>query len=204
MEVNTGIRKILNFSFVYDVFGKVIGKPGSMESFIKEYILYKPCSRILDCGCGTATALKYIPNNIDYTGVDLSAKYIESAKEEFQNRGKFYCLDINELQSLNLEPFDTIILMGLLHHLSDDEVSNLLAGLKKMLSPNGRIITYDGCYLENQNPISRFLLKRDRGQNIRYPHEYRALAEKTFDNIILNIRNDYLRVPFDQIIMEIS
>ncbi|MCH9631808.1 MAG: hypothetical protein S4CHLAM6_01260 [Chlamydiae bacterium] len=204
MEINKGVRRVLTFSFVYNLFCKLFAKPGAWKSFINEYILNKPCFRVLDCGCGTASILKLLPKSIDYTGVDLSEDYIQSAKKELGDRGKFYCLDINSLQDLNLEKFDTILLLGLLHHLSDSEASNLLGELKKMLSINGRIITYDGCFLEKQNPISRFLLKKDRGQNIRFPHEYRALAEQAFDNVKIDVRNDYLRVPFDQIAMELS
>ncbi len=204
MEINSGVKKILTKPFIYNLFGKVISRGKTEQRYANELILNKPCNRVLDCGCGTANVLNFLPGNIEYVGIDLSKAYIQRARERYKDRGRFYCLNVNDLPKLELEPFDCIFLKGLIHHLDDIETENLFVNLKKLLSSNGRVVTLDGCFLKKQHPISRFLLKKDRGQNVRYVEEYVKLAKKVFSNVKFSLLSNHLRVPYDLIVMELS
>lgn len=64
----------------------------STKKIIDEHII--PCyeGKILDVGCRTADILMYLPKDIVYYGFDLSREYINSAKNKYGNRGKFFVL----------------------------------------------------------------------------------------------------------------
>lgn len=70
--------------------------------------------------------------------------------------------------------------MGVLHHLSDDDAKVILSSVRSQLKPSGRLITLDPCFTEPQNPIARFLIKHDRGCNVRTPEQYSKLVGDFF------------------------
>jgi SAM-dependent methyltransferase len=148
----------------------------------REFIQATAGERVLDVGCGTADVLSVLPD-VDYVGFDISRRYIERARARWGQRGRFYAqpLDASTLKSLG--KFDLILATGLLHHLRDDEVSALLETLAVGLKASGRVVTVDGCYVEGQNPIARFIINRDRGENVRTPHAYAALVRKSFTDV---------------------
>ncbi len=69
---------------------------------------------ILDFGCGTAHLLEFIQKNnyqnISYSGLDISQKFVAVAKDKFPNN-VFYCSDILEQEEL-IPQFDYIIMNG--------------------------------------------------------------------------------------------
>jgi SAM-dependent methyltransferase len=69
---------------------------------------------LLDFGCGTAHLHEYISkldlNNIDYSGLDISSKFIEVSKQKFPSIN-FYCGDILD-QNFQIKNFDYIIMNG--------------------------------------------------------------------------------------------
>jgi hypothetical protein len=52
--------------------------------------------------------------------------------------------------------------------------------------------------------MARFLISKDRGQNIRSPEGYQSLARPFFKEQITEIKNDLLRIPYTHFIMECS
>ncbi len=162
-----------------------------------------PNNRLLDIGCGTAEILDCLPDNLTYVGFDASNDYIKMAKEKYQDRNaQFFAKLVTDSNLGDFEPFDIVIATGILHHLEDDEVIHLFSLAKKFLKPDGRIITIDPCYLENQRTLARFIISRDRGQNVRTSNQYQELAENIFPNVRLSVRNDLLRIPYDHAILE--
>ena len=61
--------------------------------------------------------------------------------------------------------------------------------LKKILKKSGSIITEDPIYVRSQNPIAKFIIKMDRGNDVREKHEYILLAKKYFKKIKSKIVN---------------
>jgi hypothetical protein len=76
--------------------------------------------------------------------------------------------------------------------------------VRALLSANGRFVTVDNCFTENQSPAARALIRRDRGRNVRTPGQYQALIERVFDRVACDIRHDLLRIPYSHIIFEAS
>lgn len=108
-----------------------------LEDVDKRYKVMLDCIRIqddspngvslLDFGCGTAHLLAYIHKNnfqnIAYSGIDISQKFIDVSKNKYP-QNTFYCLDIlaDETQISN---FDYIVMNGVFtekRELSFDEM----------------------------------------------------------------------------------
>ena len=196
------IRTILAASSSYNLFFKLIA--GSIRSwFVEQYIQPKDGDRILDIGCGTADILSYLPN-VEYVGLDISQRYINSAKNRFSNRGIFLCKTFSTGIVDEFKTFDIILALGLLHHLDRNEFIQLFEFSRSSLTQGGRVITFDGCYVENQSNIARLLLKIDRGRYVRTKEEYLNLAYKYFNDIKVSIHHDLLRIPYTHIIMELK
>jgi SAM-dependent methyltransferase len=69
---------------------------------------------LLDFGCGTGHLLEYISKNkiehIEYSGLDISEKFISISKQKF-SYVDFYCVDILD-NSVVLPDFDYVVMNG--------------------------------------------------------------------------------------------
>jgi SAM-dependent methyltransferase len=158
-----------------------------------KYVRPKPGERILDLGCGTGAAVDYLPENIDYTGIDISSAYIERAKSKYHQR-KFLVADITTSNEPD-GPFDRAFSFGVLHHIPDDGVHRLLDRLKRIVKPGSVYATIDPCLVEGQHPIARMLITNDRGQHVRTPDGMRRLFDG-FGKVDVSTASDLLNVPF--------
>ncbi len=204
-EKNQGLRSLLKKPFVYDFFQFLIGANNARRRYVNECVRPETDSVLLDIGCGTGSILNFLPPSIQYYGFDSSQNYINQAKREFSNKGVFFCKNINDVDLLHSFPkFTLVIASGILHHLDDFEALKLLNIASRAMNPKGRLITLDGCYIQNQSTIARFVLKKDRGQNIRTRKEYETLARKIFKNVKTTLFHDMLRIPYTHLVMECS
>lgn len=203
-ELVQRLHPVLSIAAVYRFLMRALGGHNSRTTFIREYVRPEAGMKILDIGCGPGDITNYLPG-VDYTGIDLDAAYIEYAKKHFGHRGRFMQLDAAQLDAAEFGQYDIILTIGLLHHLSDDEVKSLLAFAQRVLKPTGRLVTFDGCYLEKgQHLFDRWMLSRDRGRYVRYQKQYQQLAEAVFPKVICHSRSDLLRIPYTLLMMECS
>lgn len=72
----------------------------------------------------------------------------------------------------------------------------------KALRLGGRVITIDGAFVTGQNPVARLLLNLDRGQHVRTPDEYIAIARRTFVDAKARVVDDLLSIPYTHCIVE--
>ena len=83
--------------------------------------------KILEIGCSIGYGSQFLPNDIDYLGLDYDEKIIQAAREQNWNENfKFSWADINEI---NLGQFNTIIAFEVIEHL--DNGLELVEKLKK-------------------------------------------------------------------------
>ena len=202
VQITTGIRSVLNFPQVYELFMDYLGAKELRRFFVDRCLRPQPKDRILDVGCGTGTTVAFLPEGIDYIGVDLSSAYVAFANRRFGDQVDFRVGDVNEMSFGRGDCFDIVTAMGLLHHLNDAEVVQLAKTARKLLKANGRFVTIDVCFTEDQSPIARALIQRDRGRNVRNPHEYVALMDDIFDRVNHSVRHDLLRIPYTHVIIE--
>jgi SAM-dependent methyltransferase len=195
---------LLNRPGLYCLFQQWVGADYARKIYLAEYAKPAPDEKILDVGCGPGDILDYLPK-VNYTGVDLSPEYIRAAQERFGSKGRFCCTDVG-LATIEGEQgtFDLVLAIGVLHHLDDVQAGQLFALARRALSPGGRLVTYDGCYVPGQAHLARWLLARDRGQFVRNRDEYLRLASAHFSTVQPNIRHDLLRIPYTHLIMRCS
>jgi SAM-dependent methyltransferase len=180
---------------VYEWFQHGISRTTTQSWFVEAVIKSSGNQRILDIGCGTATVLRHL-NGCDYVGVDHNPEYIAKARARYGDEGSFHCTDINDATFKTFGKFDNVLLLGVLHHLSDHEVNTLTQVIPDVLNPDGVVVTMDPAIVSGQHPIARLLAKLDRGRYARSPKRYRELLESHFEIETEIVRHDLLKVPY--------
>ncbi len=200
-QVTSGIRAVLSVPVVYELFENMVGATRCRDVFVREYVRPSVGERVLDIGCGTAAILAHLPQ-VDYCGYDISDTYIATARQHFGNRGRFFAAFLTEHSLDGERPFDLVLAIGLLHHLTDAEAGRLLDICHAALAPDGRLITLDPCFDAGQSRIAHRVIAFDRGQNVRTLRGYLALAARVFHHTEAHLRNDLLRIPYTHAILE--
>ena len=107
--------------------------------------------RVLDSGCGTGEqTLLAAAHGADATGVDMSGRAIQKAKEKAAERGlvaRFEVGDALRLVDLGLT-FDVIIDSGVFHVFDDENRATYVSSLASVLRPGGRC--YLACFSDRQ------------------------------------------------------
>jgi SAM-dependent methyltransferase len=156
--------------------------------------------RVLDIGCGPADILSYLPD-IEYLGYDISEAYIARARAIFGQRGSFQCGQLHYDDLGALPEYDVVLALGLLHHLEDEVATDVMRLAHRVLKDGGRLLTMDPCLDPSQNSIARYLIRHDRGQNVRDGEGYRALAKSVFREPRVEIHHQ-IWVPYTHCYME--
>jgi SAM-dependent methyltransferase len=193
-------KKALAAPVVFDTYQSLIGAPECHRRFIQEMVRPLPGERILDVGCGVGASLRYLPNGIEYVGVDISEAYIAKAKANFSQRGTFICADIAKLNAATLRMFDRAFSFGVLHHLSDEVVVRAIELVRRVVKPGGAFISIDPCLIPGQRALARLIIDHDRGGYVRDPAGYKRLLCR-LEDVRSEIHHDLLRVPYTQIVM---
>ena len=201
MQSKSIVYKILSYPLFYDISQKLIAKKGSRQKFVDNYLKPFPGMKIVDFGCGPGSIIEYLPEQVEYVGVDAEKNYIDSAINKYGEIGKFICEDILSFSPKEVNYFDIAIAIGLLHHLNDEESKKLIEAANKVLKPGGCLVTIDNIYIKNQSFIARFLISKDRGKNVRTLDQYLRIGQTVFPKIEYQIIHDMLRVPYTHIIM---
>lgn len=179
-EINKGFRSALSHPAFYILFGRLMGLSEKYRMYIGRFIKPYPGMRILDIGCGPAAILNFLPSSVDYTGYDLNPSYIAYANKKYGHRAVFHHQRVSSMTLADRRPFDVVLADGLLHHLSDMEAEELFSIGRMALKPEGFMLIVDPAFVENQKPLDRWITATDRGQHVRYPEEYKNMAEPHF------------------------
>jgi len=180
-QKNKGIYSLLSNTFFYSLVQKVMSGTSFRKKIVKKYIT-KHNVKVLDIGCGPAEILDTLPK-IKYYGFDINPIYINSAKKKYENKGKFFCKKFTNKNTKYLPKFDHVLLLGVLHHLSDKEINTLMPNIKKVLKRKGNIITLDNIFIHKQNFIAKFLIQMDKGENVRSRKGYLNILKNHFKKI---------------------
>jgi SAM-dependent methyltransferase len=189
------ISWILSYPKIYSLAMKLF-VARNRRDYLESFIAFIPNQSVLDVGCGPANILRTLNVSIRYTGIDLNPKYVSSATNRFGSFAKFHNLNVDDLANLTLEKFDKILILGTLHHLSDDQVNSLLYTTSRLLNDNGELITHDPVRSINQSKISKTLMDFDRGKYIRFDNHHLSLFNNYF-NTSFQIRDDVMRFPYE-------
>jgi hypothetical protein len=94
--------------------------------------------------------------------------------------------------------------VGLLHHIDDDGVHQLLDRAASALADGGRLVTFDGAFVPAQPRWAGWLLERDRGQHVRTVDGYMRLASDHFATVTPTVSLDFPCVPYTHLVIEAS
>lgn len=202
-HIDKGVRKYLEIPNMYNGFQNIIGSPNHRKVHYTTHFSLPSTSKVLDIGCGTGALMDYLPEGIEYHGFDMEQSYIDFANEKYGERGKFYCERVGEtMYDKWLGYFDAVNANALIHHLTDKDTLFLFDVAHKYLKPGGFLITLDSVFHEDQSKVSKWLVSKDRGQNIRTPEQYLKLAKTYFDKIETQLKTDHLRIPYSVFMMK--
>ena len=132
-------------------------------------------SAVLDVGCGTGDALRHLPPVRSYLGVDIDPRAVAYAIRRWRGRenARFEIRYVGESDLREIRPTH-VTLIGLLHHMSDDEAGGLLRMLAK--SPGlARVVALDTVFLPG-HPFNNLMASLDRGRHVRNKDAYAKIA----------------------------
>ena len=191
--------KILEISGVYARLMSFLLGGSTNTTLVNEYIQPTTGCTVLDVGCGPAAILDFLPN-VKYIGLDHNPKYIATASYKYGTRGTFIYAGVEQLNEHGLETFDRIIILGVMHHLDDQQLTQLMTSLKDRLNRDGVLITFDVAYEDKQNFIAKFLAKNDRGKFVRTKDQYLDFIRSAFSVERADLHHDLLRVSYTHLI----
>jgi SAM-dependent methyltransferase len=190
---------------IYLAYQQLVFPACARKEYLSTYVKATPNDDILDLGCGPGTFLPYLDYK-NYLGVDLDPDSILYAQEKYKSRQNTHFI-IAPAQSFKLPDvysetrFDIALSNGLIHHLDDSTAIEMLEKAKKSLTDSGRFVSFDPVFVNNQHWLSRFVTRCDRGRFVRTPNQYKIIASQVFKDVTVSIEKNYLRFPYDLIIM---
>jgi ubiquinone/menaquinone biosynthesis C-methylase UbiE len=144
----------------------------AIRAIIRRELDLSPGTRTLDLGCGPG-AFADLFTGQDYVGIDLNARYIEHARKH--RPGAYQVGDARKLDLPDAR-FDQVLIFGLLHHLDDDAVRDVLRETRRVLAPGGHaLVIEDIPAVSRLNLIGHLLHNIENGEHIRPPEAYRRL-----------------------------
>lgn len=149
----------------------------AIRALIRRDLGLVPGVRTLDLGCGPG-AFSDLFEKGDYVGADLNARYIDYARKH--RKGTFVVADARQLD-LPDQRFDQILIFGLLHHLPDEIVRDVLSECHRLLVPGGHaLVIEDIPAISKLNLIGHLIHNVENGEHIRAAGEYRTLYQERF------------------------
>lgn len=202
MQTESGLQRWLKVPFLYDLFQDSIGGNALRRRVIKKHVRAKAGDKVIDIGCGPAQILPWLPG-VEYLGFDVSQAYIASAKKKYAGRGTFILGDTKTVwDDQRFRDADIVTALGILHHLDDEEAAHCFRFARHALKKGGRFLSHDPCWVPNQGFLSRYLMSKDRGQNVRTEQAYRDLAESVFQNVASWVDMKPMRIPYVMVVLE--
>lgn len=202
---DSGLRRILSIWNLYEFFQGLLGGRNARKWVVKNVWKIRGREKIVDIGCGPATILKYLPHDVEYLGFDISENYIRAARKRFSGRGTFLLGSAHDFLNHLDDRFtgaDLVLCNGLLHHLSDEEASEVLELSKRIMKSNGRLVCIEATFLARQTRLSKWIVSTDRGRFVRSEEQWKDLISRAFDIHSTSILTGLIRIPYTHILIE--
>jgi len=205
LQRDGGIRGLLSLATLYSLFQYLVGA-GSARKWLAERIWQiQPHARVVDVGCGPGDVVECLPPDVAYAGFDISERYIYQAQERFKHRpltvfaaGTAAAIS----DDIRFHGADLVLCNGVLHHLDDSEVESVFRFANRALKDDGVFVAIEPCYLVHQGRASRWIMKRDRGANIRTEDEWKRIVSDGFAYSRTHIATNLLRLPYVHVVIE--
>jgi SAM-dependent methyltransferase len=149
-----------------------VSKPTTdrFRTLIREQVKPSPSETLLDVGCGPGHYRSSFA--CQYSGVDINPDYIQMASSHLD--GRFTVMDCTRLAFEN-ETFDHVVSIATLHHLTDEQVIQMVREALRVCKPSGRVHLIDAILPITRNfTFKRIVFHLDRGA---YPRTQEHLYE---------------------------
>lgn len=166
---------MMGHPFVYDVIRPLAVGGVDLSPLYSQ--IRSPDAVILDVGCGTGSALRYLRQFRSYVGMDTDPVAIEHARSRYASERVSFSTQICTPDDVRRLQPSVVVLAGVLHHLTDDEALALLSALRES-SRLEQVLTADIVFLPG-HPVGNLLASLDRGRFCRSEHGYLMLAQRS-------------------------
>jgi ubiquinone/menaquinone biosynthesis C-methylase UbiE len=149
-----------------------VSKPTTdrFRTLIREQINPRPSDTLLDVGCGPGHYRSSF--TCQYSGVDINPDYIQMASSHLD--GRFLVMDCTRL-AFDDETFDHVVSIATLHHLTDEQVVQMVREALRVCKSSGRVHLIDAILPITPNfTFKRIVFGLDRGA---YPRTHERLHE---------------------------
>jgi SAM-dependent methyltransferase len=195
-------EKILKNTFAYRLSQNVVAPSALGAQTVNEYLSTNQNSRILDLGCGYGEISQFFPSSCSYLGVDLNASYIDYAlRKRKRDNTEFIVGDVSDIELRKRGPFDLVFLTGVLHHLSADQIKQLVSSSRELVSESGRFVAIEPVFTPDQGLIARLIIAADRGRYVRDVEGYESLLRFGFMKVSSIVDHTRLRIPYSHVII---
>jgi SAM-dependent methyltransferase len=172
----------------YNLVQRLVGGGRDRAAFVRTHVAFRSDEKVVDAGCGTGGAFEFLPL-VNYFGFDPNPEYIRVAQSRYGSRGEFFCGDASSPRVRELaQGADVFLSLGVLHHLTDQQIDEILGLARACLRPGGRFIFYEPCFSANDDCVGRMFMRLDRGGNIKTDQAWRALLSEYFATVEEHIR----------------
>lgn len=204
-EKTTGIYRLITIPAFYRSFQDILGGVSARASLKRDFFPDLHGLTVLEVGCGPGTWFEEVKDCEHYTGIDWNGEHIAQANAAYgSNKARFIEGDIVTDVGKDGEKFDRIFAFGILHHIDDGGVKNLMAIIRQRLKEGGQFISIDPVYHEGQHFLARWMKNRDSGKNIRTQMGYEALIQPELGQCEAVTVTDRLRIPYSHCIITAS
>lgn len=185
---------VLSHPTLYHYLRQVATGGMPFDRFIRVTGLSEPGTRLADLGCGPADILRFMPG-VDvpefYLGIDVSDRYLSAARARASAkgiRGQFLAMDLERLpvdervqahllDTLQAYEINTVLIMGVLHHISDEAACETL-NLMHRVPGVRRVVSQDVVRIPRHR-INNLYCDFDRGEFVRNEEGYQALMRQS-------------------------
>jgi SAM-dependent methyltransferase len=153
--------------------------------------------RVLDVGCGPRLSSPFPQGHL--VGIDISEAYAADYRQQrLVGEGGVQSSVSAAAASATCLPFADCVFdecrsVGLLHHLTDEQVVKAVKEMGRVLAPGGKWLLVDGVLPSSRlaNPIASAVRRADRGKWMRPESELKSLVTVGCDRIVSWTRFSY-------------
>jgi SAM-dependent methyltransferase len=175
---------------LYNLLQECVGGSRDRADFVRTHVVIGAEHKVVDAGCGTGSALEFLPS-VNYFGFDPNPGYIRVARSRYGSRAEFFCGDAGSPHVRQLaQDADVFFSLGVLHHLTDQQIGEILNLARACLRPTGCFVFYEPCFSAKDDWVGRLFMRLDRGRNIKTDQAWRALVSEYFETV-----EEYIRRP---------
>jgi ubiquinone/menaquinone biosynthesis C-methylase UbiE len=196
------LAQIFDNAKLYEIFQTTVLRKKTKTVIRDEIVRPEKVVKVLDFGCGIGYHSELFMSSY-YLGVEPLKACIDTANRKYANsRVEFELGDHKSLEVLPAGSFDLVIAIGVLHHIDDNILKEFVTEAFRILTPQGKLTTFDPVFHDKQSKISKWVVKQDRGRFVRSEIEYTREIRSTFSGIVeTRVYSNLLRIPYDHLVI---